>query len=87
MTNLGKGKYLCGEGQWAPLPSGSSGSFFRDQQGRPILKSHFIAELRKALAAAGLDQSAFPGHSFRIGAAMAAAQAVVPDSTIQILRR
>ena len=65
----------------------TAGPFFCNQQGRPMLKTYFIAELRKALTAAGLDQTAFAGHSFRIGAATAAAQAGVPDSTIQILGR
>ena len=65
----------------------TAGPFFRNQQGRPMLKAYFVAELRKALTAAGLDQTAFAGHSFRIGAATAAAQAGVPDSTIQILGR
>ena len=65
----------------------SAGPFFLNQKGRPLLKPLFITELRRALEASGLDQAAFAGHSFRIGAATAAAQAGVPDSTIQMLGR
>ena len=65
----------------------SPGPFFLTQQGKPLTKSRFIAEVRKGLAKAGLDQATFAGHSFRIGAATAAAQAGVPDSAIQVLGR
>ena len=43
--------------------------------------------MHSALDALGFDQSVFSGHSFRSGAAMAAAQAGLPDSTIQTLGR
>ena len=46
----------------------TAGPFFLNRRGRPMLKAHFILELRKARVAAGLDQSTFAGHSFRIGA-------------------
>ena len=40
------------------------------------MKPKFVAEVRSALdALAGYDQSAFSGHSFRSGAATAAAKA------------
>ena len=57
------------------------------QQGRPLTKSRFVAEVWKGLTAAGLDQAAFAGHSFCIGVATAAAQAGVSDSVIQMLGR
>ena len=63
------------------------GPFFLTQQGRPLTKPRFVAEVRTGLTAAGLDQAAFAGHSFRIGAATAAAQAGVSDSAIQMLGR
>ena len=64
-----------------------SGPFFLDHQGNLLLKPRFIAELRTALTAVGLDQASFTGHSFRIVAATAAAQAGLADSTIQTLGR
>ena len=63
------------------------GLFFRRQSGKPLTKPQFIAEVKKALTAAGLDHGPFSGHSFRIGAATAAAQAGIPDSAIQTLGR
>ena len=58
-----------------------------DKQGRAITKPHFVARTRDILATLGLPQSQFAGHSFRIGAATAAAAAGVEDSTIQTLGR
>ena len=64
----------------------SAGPFFLNHGGRPILKPHFIAELRKELAAAGLDQAAFVGHSFCIRAVTVATRWEY-DLTIQMLGR
>ena len=41
--------------------------------------------MHSALIALGFDHSVFSDHSFRSGAAMAAAQAGLPHSTIQTL--
>jgi hypothetical protein len=41
--------------------------------------------VREALAAAGVDQSAYSGHSFRSGAATTAARQGVGDTTIKML--
>ena len=65
----------------------SPGTFFLDHERRPLSKQRFIRELREALMAMGVDQSSFAGHSFRIGAATAASQAGLSDSTIQTLGR
>ena len=65
----------------------SPGPFFRDQQGRPLTKAVFIREIRRALTRLGLPAEQFAGHSFRIGAATAAAQAGLEDSVIQALGR
>ena len=63
------------------------GPFFMTRSKTPLLKSTFVAKVRSALDALGFDQSVFSGHSFRSGAATAAAQAGLPDSTIQTLGR
>ena len=65
----------------------SAGPFFRSKSGRPLQKSHFIAEVRRALAALSLSSGDYAGHSFRIGTATATAAAGIQDSTIQMLRR
>lgn len=63
------------------------GPFFQTHEGSPLMKPKFVAEVRSALDALGYDQSAFSGHSFRSGAATAAAKAGLADSTIQTLGR
>ena len=61
------------------------GPLFLTVDGIPLTKPVFIAELRKILAAVGLPQDNYAGHSFRIGAATSAALAWVEDSMIQLL--
>ena len=63
------------------------GPFFRDEHGRPLTKVAFVREIRRALSMLGLPSEQFAGHSFRIGAATAAAQAGLEDSVIQALGR
>ena len=63
------------------------GPFFCDKKGNPLSKTCFIGEMRKTLSALGLQQDQYAGHSFRIGAATAAAQAGLEDSTIKALGR
>ena len=46
-----------------------------------------MARVREALQAVGLPYDSFAGHSFRIGAATAAAKAGLEDSVIQMLGR
>ena len=65
----------------------SAGAFFCFSGGAPLSKSRFVAMVRSALARAGVPVSDYSGHSFRIGAATAAAEAGIPDSTIQALGR
>ena len=65
----------------------SPGPFFRDQQGRPLTKAVFIQDIRQALTRLGLPAEQFAGHSFRIGATTATAQAGLEDSVIQALGR
>ena len=71
----------------------SAGPFFQGSDAQPVLKAWFVEQLRGILAAVGLPQLQYAGHSFRIGAATTAAigaattaaLAGVEDSTIQTL--
>jgi hypothetical protein len=64
-----------------------SGPFFILPSGDPVTKPWFVAQIRTILAAIGLPQQQYAGHSFRIGAATTAAIAGIEDSTIQTLGR
>ena len=55
--------------------------------GTPLIKPNFTADLGRVLAATGLSQTDYVGHSFRIGAATSAALAGVEDSTMQLFGR
>ena len=63
------------------------GPLFTDEQYRPLMKVRFVARIRGLLETAGYPAVQFSGHSFRIGAAMAAAQEGLEDSSIQTLGR
>ena len=63
------------------------GPFFLTHENIPLSKGMFASEMRKALSICGIEQGAYLGHTFRIGAATAAAQAELSDSLIQILGR
>ncbi len=65
----------------------ASGPFFRFRDGFPLTKARFVARFRSALSQAGVPYQDYSGHSFSIGAATAATQAGVEDSTIQSLGR
>ena len=67
--------------------SPSPGPLFVHQDGSPLTRSCLVAAVRAALSNSGRDLSRYNGHSFRIGAATAAAQAGLPDSLIQTLGR
>ncbi len=64
-----------------------AGPFFKFGDKKPLTKSRFTAKIREALQAIGLPYQEFAGHSFRIGAATAAARAGIEDSTIRMLGR
>ena len=51
------------------------------------MKVRFVAKLREVLTTIRVDQSQYAGHSFRIGAATAAAMAGLEESTIRTLGR
>ncbi len=63
------------------------GPLFVFQSGAPLTRQLLVAKLRSALRSKGIDQSKYCGHSFRIGAATAAAAAGIEDSSIQMLGR
>lgn len=65
----------------------ASGPLFRMADGTFLTRDRFVQEVRKALSAAGVDQTKYAGHSFRIGAASTAAAAGIADSTIKTLGR
>ena len=65
----------------------AAGPLFRRSNGDPLTKAWFVTEVRRALSSLGLCQAHYAGHSFRIGAATAAAAAGIEDSTIQALGR
>lgn len=65
----------------------SPGPLFVFQDGSPLSREGLVAALRQALDSVGISVSPFSGHSFRIGAATAAAKAGVSDSMIKILGR
>ena len=73
-------KYMVGRGS-------GEGPFFTFADGSYLTRERFVREVRAALAHAGVDCSAYAGHSFRIGAATTAARRGVPDSMIKMLGR
>ena len=72
--------YVAGRGD-------TPGAFFRFQSGSPLTKIRFVTRVRSALLEAGIPYQNYSGHSFCIGAATAAAQVGLQDSTIQALGR
>jgi len=73
--------------QYMAARGANPGPFFYFKNGQPLIKSVFTSRIRQALQALGLLQDNFAGHSFRIGAAMSAAQAGIEDSTIRKMGR
>ena len=65
----------------------SPGPLFRFADGSPLSRTKLVDAVRSALQGRGVQVAGFNGHSFRIGAATAAAARGVPDSLIQTLGR
>ena len=65
----------------------SVGPLFLFSSGVTLSRPRLVKHLREALKAAGMDDSHFSGHSFRIGAATTAAKAGLNDSFIKMLGR
>ncbi len=63
------------------------GPFFRDEMGKPLTRKGFVANVKKALSAAGMASHDISGHSFHIGAATAAAQSGASEAEIKALGR
>ena len=55
--------------------------------GSPLTRAQFVFQVKKALQTAAIDSASYSGHSFRIGAASAAAAAGVPAYFIKMLGR
>ena len=64
---------------------GSEGPLFRTGDKQPLTRHQFVNEVKTALKSIGLDPSKYAGHSFRAGAATAAAR--LEDCTIKTLGR
>ena len=64
-----------------------SGPFFRFENGTPLTRMKFVDKVKEALSLAGVDCTAYSGHSFRIGAATTAAKRGISDATIKMLGR
>ena len=58
------------------------GPFFTINMRDPVLKSWLITQLQAVLAAVGLPQDQYAGHSFHVGAAMMAALVGIEDKTL-----
>lgn len=73
---------------WLLRPDASpTDPLFTDALGGPLSRAPFIKELKLRLAAIGLDESLYSGHSFRRGAATSAASVGYSDYEIQLLGR
>jgi hypothetical protein len=73
---------------WHAAPLQRPGApLFQQLSGHPVTYKSFVAGLRSALDAAGLDRKAYAAHSMRIGGASSLAAAGVPAATIKTLGR
>ena len=69
-------------------PAGSSSApLLIHADGSPLTRDQFVRMVKKTLRTANIDQAGYSGHSFRIGAASAAAAAGVPAYFIKMLGR
>ena len=76
------------DGSFDPSVQGSrAGPLFVFSDGRLLTRKRFVTLVREALAAGGIDQDKYCGHSFRIGAATTAAARGIEDSVIKTLGR
>ena len=65
----------------------SDGPLFIFKDEKPHTRERLVSAVRQTLTQAGIPTARYSGHSFRIGAATAAAQAGIEDSVIKMLGR
>lgn len=58
------------------------GPFFMLKEQQSLTKTEIVTQLQTAIAAIGLDQTVFSGHSFQSGMATAVSQAGLSDPII-----
>ncbi len=63
------------------------GPFFADEGGQGLSRKNFVAEVKAALKEGGLAAEGISGHSFRIGAATAAAEGGASEEDVKALGR
>ena len=66
---------------------GAQGPLFSFADGHFLTRARLVQQVREALSMAGIDCTAYAGHSFRIGAATTAARQGIQDATIKMLGR
>lgn len=71
----------------AVRPPIHTGPLFIHQDGSPLSRDYFVKSMKEALRSRNVDYTSYSGHSFRIGAASAAARAGVPDHLIKAMGR
>ena len=84
------GTDLCPVGallDYLQVRGATPGALFIFADGRLLTRQRFVDRVREALQRAGVDQSKYCGHSFRIGAATTAATKGVEDCIIKTLGR
>lgn len=73
--------------EYLKLRQTSTGPLFGYMDGTSVSRTYFSSQLKLSLNWAGLDSSRYKGHSFRIGAASAAAQQGVSEEKIKLMGR
>ena len=69
------------------VQGGIQGPLFAFADGWFLTRDRLVHHVRDALSTAGVDCTAYAGHSFRIGAATTAARRGIQDATIKMLGR
>ena len=59
------------------------GPFFHFRDGKPLTRSGLVTKLKESIQAAGVNCTAYSGHSFRSEAATTAARQGIGDATIR----